>query len=80
MLVDGAALASVESTPADDAVAVARDLLQGLPPRYQEVLDLRFVAGLSYAEIAARLGIPIGTVRSRIHHGVALIRAHAEAD
>ncbi|MGB8851981.1 MAG: RNA polymerase sigma factor [Pirellulales bacterium] len=79
-LVDGAALSCIESTPADDAVAVARELLQGLPPRHQEVLDLRFVAGLSYAEIAVRLGIPLGTVRSRIHHAVALLRARVETD
>jgi RNA polymerase sigma-70 factor (ECF subfamily) len=44
------------------------------------VLDLRFVTGLSYAEIAARLDIPVGTVRSRIHHAVALLRSRMPPD
>lgn len=48
--------------------------------RQREMLDLRFVAGLSYAEIAARLDIPLGTVRSRIHHAVALLRSQVSPD
>ena len=38
-----------------------------LPPRYQIVLLLWAVDDLSYAEIAASLKIPIGTVMSRLH-------------
>ncbi len=39
-----------------------------------EVVHLRFAAGLSYAEIAGALGIPVGTVRSRLHRGLKAIR------
>ena len=73
--VDTTTLAAVAAPATQDAVAAARDLLAGLPARQREVLDLRFVGGLSYAEIAARLDIPLGTVRSRIHHAVALLRS-----
>ena len=39
-----------------------------------EVVHLRFAADLSYAEIARVLGVPIGTVRSRLHRGLKAIR------
>jgi RNA polymerase sigma-70 factor (ECF subfamily) len=40
--------------------------LGALPPEHREVLLLREVTGLSYAEIAETAGIPEGTVKSRI--------------
>lgn len=40
--------------------------IEALPPAYRVTLLLREQAGLSYEEIAAHLGIPIGTVRSRL--------------
>jgi RNA polymerase sigma-70 factor (ECF subfamily) len=36
------------------------------------------IEGLSYEEIAATLGIKLGTVRSRIHRGRAQLRAALE--
>lgn len=45
----------------------ACDLLRGLPPHLAEILWLRGVLELSYAEIAALLQIPVGTVMSRLH-------------
>lgn len=79
-IADAATLAAVAAPAPHDPVAAARDLLARLPARQREVLDLRFVAGLSYAEIAARLDIPLGTVRSRIHHAVALLRSQMPPD
>ncbi len=41
--------------------------LAALAPIHREVLQLRFVDQLSYAEIALVTGCPLGTVRSRLH-------------
>ena len=44
------------------------------------VLVFHHYLDLSTAEVAARLGIPVGTVKSRLHHAVAAMRASLEAD
>jgi len=54
-------------------------LLAGLPDRYRTVLVLRHIDELSYAEIAALLGKPEGTVKAQVHRGLALLRAAHEA-
>jgi RNA polymerase sigma-70 factor (ECF subfamily) len=41
-------------------------VIDGLPPEYRTALVLSDVEGMAYAEIARVLGIPVGTVRSRI--------------
>jgi RNA polymerase sigma factor (sigma-70 family) len=43
--------------------------LDGLPPDFRAAVVLCDIEGLSYEEIAATLGIKLGTVRSRIHRG-----------
>lgn len=43
--------------------------LRGLPEEYRVVSTLYFMEDLSYGEIADTLGIPVGTVRSRLHRG-----------
>src|SRR6476659_5007753 len=65
---------------ADERVAAARETIAALEPVQREILDLRFSQGLSYAEIAEALGIPIGTVRSRLHHAVAEVRRRIESE
>ena len=50
-----------------DLTRVVRDAIQKLPPKYREVLVLRDLQELSYIEIGEILGIPGGTVRSRIN-------------
>jgi len=47
----------------DDEVAKA---LEQLPDNFREIVILCDIEGLSYAEAAEALGIPIGTVRSRL--------------
>jgi RNA polymerase sigma-70 factor, ECF subfamily len=46
-----------------------RRAIAGLPSRYREVVILCAIHGLSYAEVAAILGTPVGTVRSRLNRG-----------
>src|SRR3954465_11681464 len=48
--------------------------LDALPPDFRAAVVLCDLEGLSYEEIAATLGIKIGTVRSRIHRGRTQLR------
>jgi RNA polymerase sigma-70 factor (ECF subfamily) len=50
---------------AEDARAVRR-AVEALPPEFRQVVVLREMEGLSYKEIAAVAGVPIGTVMSRL--------------
>jgi RNA polymerase sigma-70 factor (ECF subfamily) len=49
--------------------------LDALPPDFRVAVVLCDIEGLSYEEIAATLGIKLGTVRSRIHRGRSQLRA-----
>ena len=60
---------------AQRAAVRARRLLDALPRHEAEVLVLSAWAGLSYEETATALGIPLGTVRSRLSRGRARLRA-----
>ena len=51
-----------------------------LTPDERAVLVLHHYAGYSLAEIADSLGVPAGTVRSRLHHAHRAMRAALEAD
>ena len=52
--------------------------LDALPPDFRAAVVLCDIEGLSYEEIAATLGVKLGTVRSRIHRGRAQLRAALE--
>lgn len=47
-----------------------RTALGTLSPGQQEALGLAYDVGLSHAEVAARLGLPLGTVKARIRSGL----------
>lgn len=61
----------------DDALQV-RAALARLPPEQQEILDRFFARDQSYQTIAAELGIPAGTIASRISRALAALRAEFE--
>ncbi|MEJ1971774.1 MAG: sigma-70 family RNA polymerase sigma factor [Lacunisphaera sp.] len=50
-----------------------RAALASLPPKHRAVLALRELEGQSYDEIARAVGIPVGTVMSRLHHARRLL-------
>jgi RNA polymerase sigma-70 factor (ECF subfamily) len=49
--------------------------LTSLDPDLRVVVVLRYWADLSVDDIAARLGVPAGTVKSRLHRAIAALRA-----
>ena len=56
--------------PKDDRLDAMRAAIAALPEPQRETLLLRLQQELSYEEIAEVLGIPVGTVRSRLHGAV----------
>jgi len=52
-----------------------REILKGLSEEHRELLLLRFVDGLDLSEIARAMGIPLGTVKSRLHNALGTLRA-----
>lgn len=65
--------AADEALAAETLPADVQDALSRLPARYRAAVVLSDVVGLSYEEIGAVLGVPVGTVRSRIHRGRTLL-------
>ncbi|MCL6454317.1 MAG: sigma-70 family RNA polymerase sigma factor [Alicyclobacillus sp.] len=69
--------------PRDAAVHARLELheaLMRLTPLQRTVLVLRELHGLGYEEMAEVLGIPVGTVRSRLHNARAQLRAHLDEE
>jgi RNA polymerase sigma-70 factor (ECF subfamily) len=62
-----------EASRKEEAVLLHRALSR-LDEEYREAVVLRDLEGLSYEEIAEAVGVPPGTVRSRIHRGRAALR------
>ncbi len=56
------------------------EALRRLPPDRQELLALRYAQDLNIIEIAVVLGIPAGTVKSRLHHAREQLRKILKGD
>ena len=52
-----------------ERVALVHQGLRALPPDLREPLILCDLQGLAYEEVASTLGVPLGTVKSRINRG-----------
>lgn len=61
--------------PATELQLGVRELVAALPPAQREVVQLRFVDGMSLEEIARAMGVRLGTVKSRLHHALRKLRA-----
>jgi RNA polymerase sigma-70 factor, ECF subfamily len=63
--------------------ALARDelgrLVAGLSRDHQIVVALRFWADWSLADIATKLDVPLGTVKSRLHNALGALRKELES-
>lgn len=74
---------SFAQPPAQEAALGHRDLLQALaalPEEQRSVVLLVTVEGLAYAEAAAALGVPVGTVMSRLARGRERLRRLLEGE
>lgn len=77
-------LAGKDPGPRDQAggremEAILQGELAGLSPEHRQVIILSRLEGLKYRQIAKVLGIPSGTVRSRLHYGLEQLRRNFAA-
>lgn len=54
---------------------IVHEALGTLSPAHLEVLRLAQDQGLTQSQIAERLGVPLGTVKTRMFHGMRALRA-----
>jgi RNA polymerase sigma-70 factor, ECF subfamily len=70
----------VEATVVErDNARAVRHALRALPGEQRQAIELAFFDGLTHGEIAARLGLPPGTVKGRIRLGMQKLRAALES-
>ena len=74
-----------KSTPIDPLGSLAdRELvdraLARLDPGHRAVVALHYLLGMPLPDVAASLGIPLGTAKSRLHHALAAMRRSTAAD
>jgi RNA polymerase sigma-70 factor (ECF subfamily) len=51
--------------------------LRGLDPGHRAVVALHYLLGMPLPDVAAALGIPLGTAKSRLHHAITAMRRSA---
>jgi RNA polymerase sigma factor (sigma-70 family) len=57
----------------DQKIAVLRDIVNQLKPRYRNLIELRYYKEYSYEEIATELKLPIGTVKAQLYRAKSLL-------
>lgn len=69
-----------EQVLAADAQQRARHLVAALPAEQRQVIELAYFAGYTQQEIAARVGVPLGTVKGRARLGLTKLRQSLAGD
>lgn len=64
----------------EDRARRVREQVRQLPERLSQAIFLRFFEELSEKEVAERLGVPVGTVKSRVHHGLRKLASQIEEE
>lgn len=63
-----------EATYSRQQQVLVESALGSLSPEQREVIRLAYFSGLSHSELAERLGLPVGTVKTRIRLGMMKLR------
>lgn len=63
-----------ENVVLDDSLRIVKEEIFKLPDDYKEVIILRDIEGLSYNDIAEKVGIKLSNVKVRIHRGRELLK------
>ena len=58
----------------------AVNLLEGLSEKQRELIRDIYLGGLTYTELSERHGIPVGTIKSRIHRGLLTLKRSWKGD
>ncbi len=69
-----------EDPPGEEPANEVAEAVAKLSPDRQDLLALKYGASLNVAEIAVVLGVPVGTVKSRLHHAREQVRLILEGD
>jgi RNA polymerase sigma-70 factor, ECF subfamily len=64
-----------EPSPVRTLTRRSMTALEGLPESYRSAVQLVDIGGMSYRDAADRLGVPVGTIMSRLHRGRKLLAA-----
>jgi RNA polymerase sigma factor (sigma-70 family) len=70
----------LEAESAQDDVAALVAALKELPPDQKMVLSMCYLDDMPLAEIADALGLPLGTVKSRLHYARLKLKQHLEKE
>jgi RNA polymerase sigma-70 factor (ECF subfamily) len=74
-LVPDQAIGRSDETDVVVTAGVVRDAVRSLPPEQRRVVELAYFHGLSYRDVAAAVGIPEGTAKSRLRLALAKLES-----